>query len=82
MVQYERLVENTYKELVKILEFLEVEVSKDNIDCAVKNGEGPFKRTSHLNFDPFSKNGKEAVNRCIAQATPLLAKYGIKYEWQ
>ena len=80
VVQYEELVRNTREELVKILDFLEVKVSEDEIDCAVENSEGPFKRTSHLNFDPFSKANKETVNRCISQATPLLAVHGIKYD--
>ena len=80
VVQYERLVRDVRQELVKILAFLEVEVKDEDINCAVENGGGAFKRSKHLNFDPYSRENKEAVNRCITQAAPLLAKYGITYE--
>ncbi len=79
VVQYEQLVSNLRQELTKIVQFLEIEVTESDMDCAVENGEGPFKRATHLNFDPYSTTNKEAMNRCIQQATPLLAKYGIHY---
>lgn len=80
VVQYERLVQDVRQELVKILDFLEIKVKDEDIDCAVENRGGAFKRTKHLNFDPYTRENKDAVNRCIAQASPLLAKYGITYE--
>lgn len=80
VVQYERLVQNVHQELEKILNFLNVEVSDEDVSCAVENSRGVFKRGTHLNFEPYSRGNKDAVNRCIAQASPLLAKHGIVYE--
>ncbi len=80
VIQYEQLVKNIRQELVKMIDFLGIEVTDTDIDCAVENGEGPFKRSTHLNFDPYSAGNKEAVNRCIKQATPLLAMHGITYD--
>jgi len=78
-VQYENLQTNLHEELVHMLSFLNFPASKETINCAVKNSNGKFKRVQHLNFDPYSKENREAVNRVIQQAAPLLANHGIKY---
>lgn len=79
-MQYENLQTNFTHELRRMLDFLEVPVSEDRLHCVNQNKEGLFKRRMHLNFDPFSQLNKQAVNRMIDQAAPLLAKYNIHYE--
>lgn len=79
LVSYEALLSNTSTELARMLEFLEVKVDQTALQCALENGTGHFKRTRHLNFDPFSQENVESINRVIAQATPLLAQYGVAY---
>ena len=80
IVQYESLVNDTHGELKKILDFLDIQVSREAVECAVQNSGGRFKRTHHLNFNPFSTENCDAINRYISQATPLLARHGIKYK--
>lgn len=80
VVQYERLVANTSKELNKVLEFLATPTDDVTINCTLHNSGRGFKREKHLNFDPYSKQNKELVNRALTQATPLLAQYGIHYK--
>lgn len=79
IVLYENLQTNLHKELIHMLEFLNFSVSNETINCAIENSQGRFKRPHHLNFDPYSKENREAINRVIQQAAPLLAKHGIKY---
>lgn len=80
VVQYEALIDHTEQELMRILKFLNFSSSNSSIECAVKNGDGMFKRTKHLDFNPYSAENREALNRYIKQAAPLLAQHGIIYE--
>ena len=80
VVQYEALIDHTELELTRILKFLNFSSSNSSIKCAVKNGDGMFKRTKHLNFNPYSTENREALNRYIKQAAPLLAQRGIVYD--
>ena len=79
VVQYESLLANLRGEMIKILEFLDYKILKQTLDCVVNNSAGRFKRSHHLNFDPYTQENKEAVNRYIRQAAPILARHGIKY---
>ena len=79
VLQYERLSTDLRGELVKTLKFLDYHVSNETIDCVLENSMGQFKRTHHLNFDPFTNENREAMNRYLRLASPLLAKHGIKY---
>ena len=80
VVQYERLISNTEEELTKILKFLKMNISQQRMKCVLENSEGLFKRREHLNFNPFSKENNEVLNRHMSQALPLLAKHNISYE--
>lgn len=80
VVQYEVLIEYTEQELTRILEFLEFPIANSSVKCAVENGNGMFKRTKHLDFNPYSRENREAMNRYISQAAQILAHYGIKYD--
>ena len=79
IVQYEDLVANTRRELQKVLKFLKHPVSEKILDCVLEASDGHFKRTKHLNFDPYSQENVATVLKIISQATPLLKKYGITY---
>ena len=79
VVQYEKLVSNTREELNKILAFVNVSISRERMDCVMENIRGSFRRTKHLNFNPFTKENIEVMNRHMLQALPLLAKYNITY---
>lgn len=80
MVQYEALIDHTELELTRILHFLNFSSASSSIKCAVKNGDGMFKRTKHLTFNPYSAENREALNRYIKQAAPILAEHGIVYD--
>lgn len=80
VVQYEKLQTNFTHEVRRMLGFLEVPVTEERLQCVYQNKEGLFKRRVHLNFDPFTPENKQSVNRIIDQAAPLLSKYNIHYE--
>ena len=79
VVQYERLQSDLRRELTAVLEFLGFPPDNMTMDCVMENSGGHFKRKRHLNFNPYTSENKAAVNRVLAQASPLLAQYGIKY---
>ena len=80
VVQYEALLTNTTQQLVKILDFLDVSIDKECLKCLQENGEGYFKRHDHLNFDPYTRENKKAINRIIEQGAPILKEFGIHYQ--
>jgi hypothetical protein len=80
VVQYENIKANMTSELMKILEFLEISATEEELKCAVENSRGLFKREKHLNFDPFNYENKQAVNRIIEQSKEILDKYNINYK--
>ena len=80
IVQYERLRVNLTQEVAKMLDFLDVPVSDEVIECVSKNGEGHFKRNNHLKFDPFSKKNKQTVNSIIDQGNVILKDYDLQYK--
>lgn len=79
IVQYENLVADTRRELKKVLKFLKHPVSEKVLDCVLEASDGYFKRTKHLNFDPYSQENVATVLRIMKQATPVLEKYNITY---
>lgn len=79
VVQYERLIEHPKLELRRLLNFLNVSISSEKIKCAISNSNDLFKRIDHLNFNPYSKDNREALNRHMEVALPLLAKFNITY---
>lgn len=79
IVQYENLIANTREELKKVLEFLKYPVSDKVLDCVLEASDGYFKRSKHLNFDPYSQENVKSVMKIVEQAAPLLKKYGITY---
>ena len=80
VVQYERLMTHTREELSEVLQFLESPADNSTLNCALESSESVFKRKKHLNFDPYSKENKELINRVLTQAAPFLAQYGIHYD--
>ena len=54
-------------------------MSSDIVDCVLKASDGYFKRSKHLNFDPYSPENIATVSRIVRQADPVLSKYGIRY---
>ena len=79
LVQYEKLVGNLKEELPKILAFLNIGISNASMECAIKNSPGIYKRTHHLNFNPYSEENRNNVNRFMHQALPILLKYNVTY---
>ena len=79
MVKYEELKSNTEEELRKILKFLNFSISREKMECVLRNSNGMFKRAYHLNFNPYSKENCETLNRHMSQTVSLLSKYNISY---
>ena len=93
VVHFENLVDNLEWNLLRILEFLDLETDSQRLECVLSNGEGQFHRRSPKKAtlsqisDPFNNVQKhlirEAVRR-VDQALKLASKETIpihKYEF-
>ena len=57
---YTNLKDNLEFELKRICEFLNVEISKDSMECVLSRKDGIYKRSKQvLKFDPFDENMKK-----------------------
>ena len=64
IVQYESLVKNTYHEMKRILNFLNMDVSKSIIDCAMTRKEGLYHRKKkHNQVKYFDSEMHRKINR-------------------
>ena len=79
IVQYEKLVSNLEDELVRIMNFLNLIPQESYLECALREREGIYKRSTHLNFDPYSRENLDNINRYIEPALKLLLNYNISY---
>ncbi len=79
LVQYEKLVSNLKEELQRILTFLNFNPQETTLECALQEKQGIYKRSSHLNFDPYSRENLDNINRYIEPALPLLMNHNISY---
>ena len=96
MVHFENIVDNLEWNLLRILDFLDLEPDPQRLECVLRNGEGQFHRkaknvssstlTSQIS-DPFNNVQKhlirEAVRR-VDQALKVASKEAIpvhKYEF-
>ena len=63
MIRYEKLKTNLRQELERMVQFLNVTVSGEVVDCVVENSEGSFHRKpSALPFDPYDDIDKETID--------------------
>jgi len=78
IVGYENLVNDTYTELKRMLDFIGYPYSRDDILCAVKNsGEGFHRHHTKKDYNPFSSKLQEFVLNQIKELDPILLEHNI-----
>ncbi|CAH1779624.1 unnamed protein product [Owenia fusiformis] len=76
LVKYEDLVEDLRPQLLRIVKFLDIDVTDDVIDCVVCNSDGRFRRKhSNKTFTPFSIGRRKNLNFFITHINKKLPEY-------
>ena len=76
VVGYDNLMNDTYTELKRMLDFVEYPYSEDNVLCAVKSSEN-FHRKHMKDLQVYSTELQQTVVSVIRQVYQNLLKYNI-----
>lgn len=84
VIFYENLQNNLQVELVRIHRFLRIPIDGDRLLCTQTNAEGNFHRGSKEEFDPYTREMVETINRRIDNAGVTLktlvdSKFPVDY---
>jgi len=79
VIQYERLSTNLFTELKKMLDFLGVSYTENDILCAIKSTSETFHRKHDKNFDPYTPKQRQLILQEIHVVNKILQKYEINY---
>ena len=77
VVGYENLINNTYTELKRMLDFLGYPYSKDDVLCAIKSPNENFHRKHTKDSHVFSPELKQIIISNIKQVNANLLKHNI-----
>ncbi|KFM75501.1 WSC domain-containing protein 1, partial [Stegodyphus mimosarum] len=83
IIRYEAITVDLPGELVRLLKFLEANVSWNAFQCVIRNRDGIFRRSKkHLNFEPFDNSLKRVVDgyKTIVQTALRCHEQGIKFD--
>ncbi|KAL4711902.1 hypothetical protein ACJJTC_006071 [Scirpophaga incertulas] len=76
LVHYDHLVGDTRQTLASVLQFLNVTVSEADMNCAISNKEGIYRRRKKLqDFDPFTPDMYRALNIVKGRVYKMLDEY-------
>lgn len=73
VVKYEDMVQNTKLELERILEFVQVPYSRQQLVRVVEAGYREYKRPHDVEFEHYTVKQKEYVCSLVAAVAPVLA---------
>ncbi|XP_035227183.1 WSCD family member AAEL009094-like, partial [Stegodyphus dumicola] len=83
IIRYEAITVDLPGELVRLLKFLEANVSWNAFQCVIRNRDGIFRRAKkHLNIEPFDNSLKRVVDgyKTIVQTALRYHEQGIKFD--
>ncbi|CAL4108252.1 unnamed protein product, partial [Meganyctiphanes norvegica] len=77
IVHYEHLIEDTHREMLRIMKFLRLRVDEQRLDCTLKHNDGSFKRNTpnHIFYrlhDPFTPELHGIVEAAIDDVNDAL----------
>jgi len=81
VVKYENLKSNLYMELKRMLDFLEVPYTDQDIECTVNSNIESFHRKHHNKFsDPYSPKQRKSILDKVKEANLILNNYDVNYD--
>ena len=79
VVQYERLSTDLYTELKRMVDFLGVPYTENDLQCTVSSSSDTFHRKHHETTYPYTKKQRELVLQKIQSVNKILQPYNISY---
>ena len=77
VVHFENVLANKTREIMKVLEFLELDIASDRIQCVAYYNFDIYQRKHHsLETSPFTENIRRIVNQSILSVDRTLTEYG------
>jgi len=81
VVKYENLKSNLHMELKRMLDFLEVPYTDQDIECTVNSNIESFHRKHHNKFsDPYSTKQRRSIVDKLKEANLILNNYDVNYD--
>jgi len=81
IVKFENLKSNLFSELKRMLDFLEVPYTDEDIECTVNSKSDSFHRSHHdRSYDPYSPQQRQSIFKVIKEANVVLNKFGVNYD--
>ena len=81
IVKFENLKSNLFVELKRMLDFLEVPYTDEDIECTVNSKSDSFHRIHHdKSFNPYSPQQRQSIVNVIKEANVVLNQFGINYD--
>lgn len=78
---YDQLLEDVATHMQGLLRFLKLNVSEQNLTCALERREGIYRRKRRvINFDPFTSGMKQALRKEQDAVYEAIANYPQKSE--
>ena len=77
VIHFENVLANKTREIMKVLEFLELDIASDRIQCVAHYNFDIYQRKHHsLETSPFTENIRRIVNQSILSVDRTLTEYG------
>ena len=80
VVKYEDMLTDLGAQIKKMLDFLQVTYSKEDIDCVTSSNLNKYRRVHKFNFDPYTPQLRKLVINGLKMVEPILNKHGVSYK--
>ncbi|GFT14499.1 WSCD family member AGAP003962 [Nephila pilipes] len=83
VLRYETITEELPGQLIRLLKFLDVNVTWNAFQCIIRNRDGIFRRAKkHLNFEPFNDSMKHTIEsyKAIVELALRYHEQGVKFD--
>ena len=79
VIKYEDMVDDLQTQLKKMLHFLQVTYSKEQIDCVLNNELNRFHRRKVTDFNHYTPELRKLVVDGLKNVEPILNKHNVTY---
>jgi len=80
VIKYEDMLTDLASQVKKMLDFLQVSYTKEDIDCVTNGDFNSFLRIHKSDFDPYTPGLKKLVISGMKDVEPILNKHSVSYQ--